>query len=325
MSPRPVNATRADIVAMLQNCASNNQIVRELHCDKKRVIRLRAELDLPSYTPVERTRTVEQKWALFAMPVEDGHVRWRGERATDSGTPLLRYKESCASAAAVAFRIKHGRPSEGYVVAECGMKHCVAPEHVNDEAGRLAACENRRTVRKSFCPHCHDQTVHGRYERRAMTYCGACKLAQARDVRPRVAAMLRDGIQEYRIARELQVSVKKVAAIRAELGLPASRSGRRPLHASMDAAFLARVESLDGGHARWPGKTSLGGQPVVKHRGTTASAYRIGFRIHYGRAPEGLVRPGCGMPGCVAGWHLEDRIVRERTETAYAALFGVVA
>jgi hypothetical protein len=192
MSPRPVNATRADIIALLQEGHSNSRIVRELRCDKQRVIRLRTELDLPMFVPVEQTRTIEEKWALDTRPLDGGHLEWIGERAT-SGTPLVSYKEKHHSAAAVAFRIRTGREPQGYAIADCGMKHCVAPEHVEDEAGRLRNREQLRYLtggreRKPFCGHGHDQKEHGRYESDGTAYCEACKREQKQAVRRAVAA-----------------------------------------------------------------------------------------------------------------------------------------
>lgn len=91
------NATRADIITLLSHGHSNLRIARELHCDKNRVARLREKLDLPAYTPIEQTRTLEDKWAGLTRPLADGHVAWTGERATASGTPVLRYKEQTYS------------------------------------------------------------------------------------------------------------------------------------------------------------------------------------------------------------------------------------
>lgn len=178
--PTPPNATRADIINLLQEGHSNSRIVRELRVDKQRVRRIRTELDLPNYVPVEQTRTLEEKWALFARPVDDGHVEWAGEHATGSGTPVMRHKEQYYSPAAVAFRIRTGRDPEGYAIADCGRKHCVAPEHVEDEPGRLRTREQLRYLtsgraRKPACGFGHDQAVHGAYEPDGVAYCRECK------------------------------------------------------------------------------------------------------------------------------------------------------
>lgn len=194
MSPRPVNATRTDIIALLQEGHSNNRIMRELRCDKQRVIRIRAELGLPAFVKAEQTRTLEEKWALFTKPVDGGHLEWIGTRGTASSTPVLSYKEKLYTAAVIAFRIKHGREPEGYVKAECGLQHCVAPDHVEDEAGRIRLREQLRFLvggpeRKEKCVHGHDLAVHGRFSPDGRTaYCEACKVVRKRAERAAVAA-----------------------------------------------------------------------------------------------------------------------------------------
>jgi hypothetical protein len=192
MSPRPVNATRTDIIGMLRDGHSNSRIVRELRVDKQRVRRIRNELALPTFVPIEQTRTLEEKWAIDTRPLDSGHVEWAGERAT-GGTPLVSYKEKHYSAAAVAFRIRTGRDPQGYAIADCGMQHCVAPEHVEDEAGRLRNREQLRYLtggreRKPFCVHDHDQAEHGRYEQDGTAYCEACKVVRKRAERQAVAS-----------------------------------------------------------------------------------------------------------------------------------------
>lgn len=177
--PRPLNATRGDIIAMLRDGHSNTRIVRELRVDKQRVRRIRAELDLPDYVRPDMVRTIEEKWALYARPLDGGHMEWTGERAT-GGTPLVSYKEKHHSAAAVAFRIRTGRDPQGYTLSDCGMRHCVAPDHVDDEAGRARTREQLRYLtggreRKPECRHGHDQAMHGAYEPDGAAYCRECK------------------------------------------------------------------------------------------------------------------------------------------------------
>lgn len=178
--PTPPNATRTDIITLLRDGHSNSHISRELHVDKHRVRRIRAELGLPTYVPTEQTRTLEQKWALFTRPADSGHLEWAGERATAAGTPVMRYKEGYYSPAAVAFRLRTGRDPEGYAIADCGLRHCVAPDHVEDEAGRRRNREQLRYLlggreRKPSCAHGHDQAVHGAYEQDGTAYCRECK------------------------------------------------------------------------------------------------------------------------------------------------------
>lgn len=193
MPARP-NATRADIITMLREGHSNTRIMRELHCDRQRIRRIRTELDLPQYVPAEQTRTLEEKWASHTRPVDGGHLEWTGERAGATRTPVMRYRERSYSPAAVAFEMKHGRKPEGYVKAECGVQHCVAPDCVEDETGRQQLREQLRYLtggaeRKTHCVHNHDLAVHGRYSPDGRTaYCEACKAERKRAERAGVAS-----------------------------------------------------------------------------------------------------------------------------------------
>ncbi|MEV4438217.1 helix-turn-helix domain-containing protein [Streptomyces sp. NPDC049577] len=174
-------ATREQIVQLLREGLSNHAIARELGCDRHRVGALRHELGI---APVPlQPLTLEQKWEARTRPVEGGHLEWTGERQSTSGTPVLRYRERSYSPAAIAFRIQHGREPEGYVRADCGFKHCVAPGHVDDMSARLRTREQLRYLtghaqRPAVCAHGHDQAKQGRYEADGRAYCEACKAHQ---------------------------------------------------------------------------------------------------------------------------------------------------
>lgn len=177
------NATRAEIVAALGDGLSNLAIARHLHCDKNRVARIRRELDLPNV--VQQPLTLEQKWRTFTRPVDGGHLEWTGEHGRSAGTPVMRYREESHSPTAIAFRIQHGRDPKGYVIAECGLKHCVAPAHVDDEPGRRHSREQFRyltggTERPATCRHGHDQSEHGAYLPTGVAYCRRCNTEQKR-------------------------------------------------------------------------------------------------------------------------------------------------
>lgn len=295
--PAQPNATNADITAMLRDGHSNSRIARELHVDKQRVRRIRAELDLPAFVPVEQTRTIEEKWALFARAADGGHVEWTGERQSTSGTPTMRYKEEFHSPAAVAFRIKHGRDAVGYAMADCGRKHCVAPDHVNDEAGRQQARREVRAERglgdiPATCCRGHDQAEHGRLDTDGSAYCEACK------------------VEDRRRQRNPE--------------LPRPQWRRAP---SLEEAFRQRTVPLESGHVGWSGSL-VKATPTLWWEGTVLSAYKVAFRLHYGREPEGIVRSGCGIPQCVAGACLADRRLRaanQRADRAFDAIFGGAA
>ncbi|QJT04397.1 hypothetical protein G9272_32280 [Streptomyces asoensis] len=300
--PTPRNATDTDIIAMLRDGYSNLRISRELRCDKVRVARLRTHLGLPQVAI--QPLTLEQKWASKTRPVDGGHLEWTGERAKATGTPLMRYKEAGYSPAGIAFEQKHGRPPQGYVKAECDYPHCVAPDHVNDEAGRQQARQRVRAERglgdvPARCVSGHDLAVHAKFESDGTAYCGLCKALDKRAQR--------------------------------DPSIP--RPARRRL-TSLEEAFNQHAEPIDGGHVRWIGSTSHT-TPSVWFGGTTYSAYKVAFRLHHGRNPEGTVTSGCDVPHCVAGAHVEDRPMRERRQQEerqetqldrlYAGIFGSAA
>jgi hypothetical protein len=306
MPTRP-NATRNDIIAMLSDGHSNSRIVRDLRVDKQRVRRIRTELGLPTYIPIEQTRTLEEKWALDTRPLDGGHVEWTGER-TAGGTPLVSYKDKHHSAAAVAFRIRTGRDPHGYAIADCGVQHCVAPDHVNDEAGRLQARLRLRAERglgniPATCVSGHDRAQYGKFEPDGRAYCGMCKALDKRALRDPAAAR---------------------------------RAKRRP--ATLKEAFDRHAMPVDGGHVCWTGPTSHA-TPTVWSEGAIYSAYRTAFRLHHGREPEGTVTSACDVPLCVAGAHVEDRPMRQQKrqeerqarqrekqlDRLYAGIFGAAA
>lgn len=174
------NATREQIIAALHEGKSTGAIARELRADRGRVRAIRAELGIPAYVQIPQPLTLEQKWQANTRHVDGGHLEWTGERQSTSGTPVLRYWPKSYSPAAIAFRIKYGRDAQGYAYAECGVKHCVAPDHVEDEAGRARTREQLRYLtggqeRPERCVHGHDQAEHGRYEADGRAYCEACK------------------------------------------------------------------------------------------------------------------------------------------------------
>jgi hypothetical protein len=131
-------------------------------------------------------------------------------------------------------------------------------------------------------------------------------------IRDDIAELLHAGVPQIYIARQLRVRPQTVQLTREALGLPAPhRYGSSPRYQSVEAAYWAHAACAGGGHLDWTGWRNSSGVPVVRHRGFQGSAYRVAFRIHHGRVPEGQVRNACGMPGCVAGGHLADRVMRE--------------
>ncbi|MCT2591100.1 hypothetical protein LHJ74_14480 [Streptomyces sp. N2-109] len=180
------NATKDEIAALLREGLSNNIIAAQLRCDRARVSRIRRDLGIPNVRP--QPLTLEQVWATHTRPVRGGHLEWLGERQSQSGTPTMRYREQPFTAARIAFRIRTGRDPLGYARAECGIPHCVAPEHMDDTAARLRTREQLRYLtggqeRPAQCRHGHDQDAHGRYGPDGTAYCQACNREQKRKAR----------------------------------------------------------------------------------------------------------------------------------------------
>jgi hypothetical protein len=133
--PGPAGVPRADIITLLADGHSNNEIGRRLHTNPIRVARIRTELDLPNYQP-HPALTLEQRWAVHAKPVAGGHMRWDG--SLRCGTANLVYRQRNYSARRVAFTIQHGREPVGRVLPACRLGWCVAPACATDEPMRRA-------------------------------------------------------------------------------------------------------------------------------------------------------------------------------------------
>jgi hypothetical protein len=73
-----------------------------------------------------------------------------------------------------------------------------------------------------------------------------------------------------------------------------------------------RTELVDG-HMRWTASTP------VSFRGHSTTPQRIAFRLDRGREPEGIVRPTCGVKGCVLPAHLADQAERNALRKQAAA------
>lgn len=139
-------------------------------------------------------------------------------------------------------------------------------------------------------------------------------------IRADIAELLRQGLTNAAIARQLRCDRKTVAATRAALRLPMTPPGseQRPLA----DLIAARTELVDGGHMRWTGTVNDTGTAVLNYLGAPKTAARLVFLLRYGRQPVGQVKTGCDYPGCVHPDHVEDRPMRERNRATYAAIFG---
>ncbi|MFJ5804824.1 hypothetical protein [Streptomyces sp. NPDC093093] len=141
-----------------------------------------------------------------------------------------------------------------------------------------------------------------------------------RSVRPEIAEMLRDGLTNVQIARHLHAGPKTVAAARAALGMPPSKTGRPP-EPSIAGSLAARSRDVGDGHREWTGAVNRG-CPVMRIHGVRTTAYRAAWISVHGRPPVGYVAPGCGRPRCVAPAHMDDQLAREHHRRTYNAVFG---
>lgn len=159
-------------------------IARALGMDRRDVRKIRNASGLPATLGYEQQPlTLTEKWTERTRPLDGGHLEWTGERQSTSRTPVMRYRGKAYSAAAIAFRIHHGTDPIGQAFAGCGLKHCVAPDHIDDTARRsrdraalrvvLGTAERPTTCRRTG----HDQTIHGRIQPNGAAYCQACKRA----------------------------------------------------------------------------------------------------------------------------------------------------
>ncbi|WP_406156902.1 hypothetical protein [Streptomyces canus] len=139
-------------------------------------------------------------------------------------------------------------------------------------------------------------------------------------IRDDIAELLRAGVPQIHICRQLHVAPLTVQRTREALGLPSPKTCR-VLPATPEDAFAKYTRPIDGGHLQWTGplKSRV---PFFRHQGQHHYVRRVSFRWQYGRDPIGNVTPSCDVKGCVAGRCLQDRPMREHTESLYAAIFG---
>lgn len=136
MKPGPAGVPRIKITRLLRQGLSNRAIGARLHTDSKRVARIRSEVGIPAAVPAI-TVTRDEAWAVFAEPVDGGHMRWIGY-LREGTCPVLKYRSVDYSARRIAFEIGHGRPPVGRVLPSCDYPGCIAPKCTTDQPMRRA-------------------------------------------------------------------------------------------------------------------------------------------------------------------------------------------
>ncbi|MGW6416340.1 hypothetical protein [Streptomyces sp. NPDC055055] len=180
---------KADQIRALLRDHSNGEIARRLHADPSVISRIRAEAGI-AHVPTGFA-TAEEKWASLVREVDGGHLEWLGERGR-GGTPVMRFRGKSVTPAGIAFTKRTGRPPVGLVRSECGHIGCLAPAHVDDEAGRRHVRSQLRRLRglpdpPARCLHGHDQAAEGAFEDDGTPYCRACKREQKQAARTTTA------------------------------------------------------------------------------------------------------------------------------------------
>ncbi|MFI9331934.1 hypothetical protein ACIGZJ_30885 [Kitasatospora sp. NPDC052868] len=78
-----------------------------------------------------------------------------------------------------------------------------------------------------------------------------------------------------------------------------------------------------GEHLLWQGPADHAGTPFIGHDYAKYSVLRIAWLLHHDTAPDGHIRVGCGVRGCVAGRCLTDRTLRQREQLLLAAVHRI--
>jgi hypothetical protein len=109
----------------------------------------------------------------------------------------------------------------------------------------------------------------------------------------------------------MQVSPRRVRAIRNDLGIPPLPRGSLKTYATLEDAFYGRAVQTDDGHLLWP-TSQAGRNRMIRRDGANLGVLRVAFRIGYGREPEGIVLATCDRTGCVHPKHVIDQPLRDK-------------
>ncbi|MFF8409024.1 hypothetical protein [Streptomyces omiyaensis] len=280
---------RQDVADLLHAGHSDRAIGALLRTDPKAVAAARKLLGLPKAKRGRKpAASLAASFRERCEETTDGHMLWTGH-VNNAGVPALRWGGRLWSARRAAFEIHHGHPSAGRTAPGCGRQDCVAPAHVIDlgTPGRTAAYRG---------PHAAEPVSD-----------------------EAIVKLLRAGLSQSAVARQLRTSSRRVGEIRERLGIPRCRPGRGP--ESLDATFRRRAVPTEDGHLVWP----TSDYHIKTVEGGAVSALRYAFQQAHGRPPVGKVFPGCGTPRCVHPGHVEDRPMREALATQLSLIFGSAA
>ncbi|MER5715773.1 hypothetical protein [Streptomyces sp. NPDC002132] len=281
---------RVDVAELLRAGYGDRTIARQAGVTIGTVTRARTALGLPKARGGYRaSASAEDVFWRRAKPVDGGHYEWISRR---NGTPSFAWGGRSYSVYRVAYQIRHGVEPTGYVHMTCDHPGCVAPDHTADRS--MGPRRPHHTGSRTRTPN---------------------------SSRDDVVRLIRAGHSNRQVGQLLRTDPRRVAAIRAELGLP--RVVSKAL--TFEDRWKANTQTVDGGHIRWTGRVRDGGTPFLLHNGVDSSVRRVAFERLHGRRPVGPVLPGCGRGDCVRPDHLEDRPMRAALAAQYAAIFGAAS
>ena len=185
-------------------------------------------------------RTPAAVLARYSQEVEGGHLVWTGKRVVGVGgveyTPTR-----------LAWLVADKGPAEGQLVADCGHRGCINPDHLLDAAGRLA----RHGTPASYKAH----------ERRGEEPCEECKAGrraqdQARRSKAPAKCGTRSGYQGHRRRGEEACAPCRQANADADRRLRNTGTTKPLADNTRPPAGGARCGTAEGytAHRRWAEK-----------------------------------------------------------------------
>jgi hypothetical protein len=81
--------------------------------------------------PAKAQEFIEERWASYTQPADDGHLLWTGS-VTTGGVPRFRYRNRNYLAARIAYQLHTGNDPQGSARPHCGHDLCVQPAHIED-------------------------------------------------------------------------------------------------------------------------------------------------------------------------------------------------
>lgn len=134
-----------------------------------------------------------------------------------------------------------------------------------------------------------------------------------------IRELLREGLSNSAIVRELHVDKAAVRRIREDMGVPGF--AQQPL--SLEEKWATFTEPIEGGHLGWTGsRGTRSGTPLLRYREKTYTAGAIAFRQRTGHDPVGQVRAECDVQQCIAPAHVEDEPGRKHLREQLRYLLG---